>query len=110
MAPEWATALPVPLTRLGGRDAELARLQAQLQDGDSRLLTVTGPGGVGKTRLVLGLAADVGTGFDTAAFVSLSAVRSVDLVPATVVAAIGLGSLENATVRSVRSSRGAGCS
>ena len=96
MAPEWATALPVPLTRLVGRDAELARLQAQLQDGDSRLLTVTGPGGVGKTLLVLGLAADVGTGFDTAAFVSLSAVRSVDLVPATVVAAIGLGSLENA--------------
>jgi predicted ATPase/transcriptional regulator with XRE-family HTH domain len=53
---------PPPETRLGplvGRDAELARLRAVVVRGPHRLITVTGPGGVGKSRLVARVAADV---------------------------------------------------
>src|SRR5215217_3032722 len=45
--------LPVPLTRLIGREMEFATLQAKLQHADVRWLTLTGPGGVGKTRLAV---------------------------------------------------------
>src|SRR5690606_20889649 len=43
--------LPVPTTSFLGRESELARLRERLRDPDSRLLTVVGAGGVGKTRL-----------------------------------------------------------
>ncbi len=46
-------ALPVPPTRLLGRSGELASITARLQSPDVRLLTLTGPGGIGKTRLAL---------------------------------------------------------
>ncbi len=49
--------LPAPLTRFVGREAELARAAALL--AEARLLTLTGPGGAGKTRLALGLASIV---------------------------------------------------
>jgi predicted ATPase/DNA-binding SARP family transcriptional activator len=48
--------LPHPVTRLVGRDRELAELVAWASDPDARLITLTGPGGVGKTRLALELA------------------------------------------------------
>jgi predicted ATPase/DNA-binding SARP family transcriptional activator len=51
-----ASALPRSPTRLVGRDAELASLIGIMADPDVRLLTLTGPGGVGKTRLLLELA------------------------------------------------------
>ncbi|MBA2520297.1 MAG: AAA family ATPase [Chloroflexia bacterium] len=44
--------LPIPLTRFVGREKELATLTGQLRDPAARLISVTGPGGVGKTRLV----------------------------------------------------------
>src|SRR5262245_20455312 len=49
-------ALPLPLTSLLGRDAELETLRTWLADPVARLITLTGPGGVGKTRLALELA------------------------------------------------------
>jgi hypothetical protein len=49
--------LPAPLTRFVGREAELAEAAALL--GEARLLTLTGPGGAGKTRLAVRLAASV---------------------------------------------------
>ena len=65
------TTLPVPLTRFIGRKAELARAAALL--ADARLLTLTGPGGAGKTRLALRLASAVADDFpDGAWFVDLS--------------------------------------
>jgi predicted ATPase len=49
--------LPIPLTRFVGREAELAEAATLL--GTTRLLTLTGPGGAGKTRLALELAEDL---------------------------------------------------
>jgi hypothetical protein len=48
--------LPQPPTRLVGREHELGVLVGLAADPDTRLITLTGPGGVGKTRLVLALA------------------------------------------------------
>ncbi len=65
--------LPDPPTALIGRDAELGTIAAQLCDRGTRLLTLLGPGGVGKTRLALAAAARVDDQFaDGASFVSLA--------------------------------------
>jgi transcriptional regulator with XRE-family HTH domain len=53
--------LPVPLTRLIGRELELAALQDWLNNVEVRLLTVTGTGGTGKTRLALEVAEGSGS-------------------------------------------------
>src|SRR5690606_10726829 len=66
--------LPTPLTPLLARDSELRELTDLL--GRPRLVTVTGPGGVGKTRLAVEAARRAGSSFpDGAVFVDLSAVR-----------------------------------
>lgn len=78
--------LPVPLTPLIGRDALLCVLADRL--AGHRLVTLTGPGGAGKTRLAVAAAArEAG---DEAWFVDLSAVDSPVRVPAVVAAALGV--------------------
>ena len=76
--------LPAPPTPLVGRERELDELAALLR-GDARLVTLTGPGGTGKTRLALGAAEALLDHFaDGAHFVDLSSLRD----PATVAPAI----------------------
>lgn len=81
--------LPAPLEALIGCDnevRELLALQARCQ-----LLTLTGPGGIGKTRLALELAHRLVASFpDGAWFVELATLREAELVPVTVAAALGL--------------------
>ena len=82
-----ASSLPVPLTPLIGRDLEADRLEEVL--GRSRLVTITGPGGAGKSRLALELAHRTSAG-RPAWFVDLSSVRDGDDVPLAVAATLGV--------------------
>jgi predicted ATPase/DNA-binding CsgD family transcriptional regulator len=83
--------LPVPRTRLIGRETERETARALLLDEAGPLLTLTGPGGSGKTRLALAIAGDVAEGFaDGVLWVDLAPLADPSLVPATVVQALGL--------------------
>src|SRR5258705_10694263 len=69
--------LPLALTALLGRDADLQTLRLWLADPTARLVTLTGPGGAGKTRLALELArARAAEGVSRVLFVGLAAVRN----------------------------------
>jgi predicted ATPase/class 3 adenylate cyclase len=83
------TNLPVQATPLIGRERELRELSAMMSG--SRLLTLTGPGGIGKTRLALQAAADSSDGYDGGTyFVALEAVADASLVLATVASTVGV--------------------
>jgi non-specific serine/threonine protein kinase len=89
-APVWIGRRPAYLTGLVGREQEAARLRALLLGRAARLVTLTGPGGVGKTRLAVQVAADLDGGFDEVAFVEFAPVRDADLVVARIAEALGL--------------------
>ena len=79
--------LPAALTRFIGRGDELARISELLSK--NRLVTLTGPGGTGKTRLALEVAAETLAGFpDGVFFVDLSSVTDSELVPAAIATAL----------------------
>jgi len=81
--------LPTQLTSFVGREELVAEAKRLL--AGTRLLTLVGPGGIGKTRLSLQIAADVVQSFpDGVYFVALSAVRDPDLIASTVAQAIGV--------------------
>ncbi|MEV5640755.1 LuxR C-terminal-related transcriptional regulator [Streptomyces flaveolus] len=85
-----APALPAPLTAFIGRVRERGELAEAVKA--HRLVTVTGPGGVGKTRLALAVAADMAGDFaDGVWFVDLVPVTEPDRVGAAVAAAVGVG-------------------
>ena len=87
---ERPPALPLPLTGFVGRERERAELAEAVRG--NRLVTVAGPGGVGKTRLALAVAADVTGDFaDGTRFVDLVPVGEPDRVGAAVAAAVGVG-------------------
>jgi non-specific serine/threonine protein kinase len=81
MAEERTSAFPVPLTSLIGRERDIATASALLNEEGVRLVTLTGPGGVGKTRLAIAvagrLAAETGR---RSVFVDLSPVGHPELV------------------------------
>jgi predicted ATPase len=88
--------VPVVLTSFIGREREIARVSALLRRDEVRLLTLTGPGGVGKTRLAIRVAVDMGDAFpDGVWFVPLAPVRDPALVAATVARALGVSEIGN---------------
>ena len=97
VSPPHAADLPGPLTALVGREQELARLQALLDDSACRLVTLVGPGGIGKTRLAAEVtAARQDRHRDGAVFVSFVGTsparpeEATDLVVANLAAALGV--------------------
>lgn len=82
-------ALPVEVTSFVGRAGEVGRVRAALHG--ARLVTLTGPGGVGKTRLALRVAHEAAAGFeDGARLCDLAAVEDAGAVPAVVAATLGM--------------------
>jgi predicted ATPase/DNA-binding SARP family transcriptional activator len=83
--------IPAPLTPLIGRGLELAALTAVVRSGAARLLTLTGPGGTGKTRLALEAAWDLVPDFaDGVFFVDLAPIADPELVATQIRGALGL--------------------
>ncbi|MFD9070705.1 BTAD domain-containing putative transcriptional regulator [Streptomyces lasiicapitis] len=90
--PARAPAVPVPLTPLIGRTAELARVHDLLDD--ARLVTLTGPGGTGKTRLALEVAREResgrGGGPGSVCFVELAPLADGERVTYAILGALGV--------------------
>jgi predicted ATPase/DNA-binding CsgD family transcriptional regulator len=85
------TPWPVPLTSFVGREREAAAITRLLQHDGARLVTLTGPGGVGKTRLAMRIVETLGAEFaDEVAFVSLAPLTNSSLVAATVAHTVGV--------------------
>jgi predicted ATPase/DNA-binding CsgD family transcriptional regulator len=83
--------LPVQLTSFIGREREIEQVCALLLRDDVRLLTLTGPGGIGKTRLSLRVAEEIKRQFaDGVVFIPLASVVDPDLVVVTIAQALGV--------------------
>ncbi len=83
--------LPLPPTALIGREQEMTQALTKLRSDGVRLLTLTGPAGIGKTRLGLQVASDLEAHFaQGVVFVSLAALRDAQLLPNVIAQALGL--------------------
>ena len=99
-----AGAVPVPATPLVGRDDDVAAVGDLVRAEGVRLVTLTGPGGVGKSRLAVEVAQRVGPGFaDGVRFVELGSVRAAELVTAAIAAALGLSTSGGALITDLKS-------
>lgn len=82
--------LPLPPTALVGRESDLNMLRQWLADPAARLITLIGPGGVGKTRLALEVAREVAQGSTRVAFVPLAAIHNSAFVAPAIAESLGL--------------------
>ena len=81
--------LPMPVTTFVGRERQIGEIKTRL--AASRLLTLTGPGGTGKTRLSIRVAEELLDEYrDGCWFVPLDALREADLVPTAIASALGV--------------------
>ena len=100
-----AGAVPVPVTPLVGREREAAAVEDLVAGAGVRLVTLTGPGGVGKSRLAVEAARRLGPGFaDGVRFIELAAVPAADLVAPAIAAGLGLTSSAGRLFTDLRSS------
>jgi len=82
--------LPVQLTPFFGREEELGEIAGLIEGPSCRLVTLTGPGGIGKTRMALEVAkGQVGTFLDGVFFVPLAPLRSAEALVPTIAEAVG---------------------
>src|SRR5579875_1414091 len=88
---QWPCLLPVQLTSFVGREQEIAAICNLLLRDEVRLLTLTGPGGVGKTRVALAVAERVRQEFRAGVyFVSLASITEAELVLPTIAGTLGV--------------------
>jgi predicted ATPase len=91
---EERSGLPTRTTSFVGRVDELGAVVQMVVSGDVRLVTLTGPGGIGKTRLAVEAARSLASRFpDGVAYVALDRLADPDLVPSAIAAGVGLTSL-----------------
>jgi len=99
LVPARLAPLPLPRSRLIDREQERAQAHALLQQEDVGLVTLTGTGGVGKTRLAIQVAADLASQFaDGVAFISLAALTDPQLVELTVARALGVSEADGPSI------------
>ena len=91
--------LPIPRTSLVGREQHVAEAGERLLRADVRLLTLTGPGGAGKTRLAIAVAAAISDRFPAGVqFVSLASITHPDLVGTAIADALEIQQIGNRTI------------
>ena len=99
LLPHHPTNLVAPPTPLIGRDQELATVTRLYRDADARLVSLTGPGGTGKTRLALDIASELIDAFpDGVFFVDLATVRDPALVLASVASVLNVREVSPGTL------------
>ena len=89
-APRPPHNLPAPAARFIGRQREKSIIQDLLSDAHGRLVSLVGPGGIGKTRLALEVGAAMTSEFDSVVMVPLEDVSSADLVVSTITSSLGV--------------------